>query len=398
MAITDKKVGPWGLDQVYNKINQGSIWTYQEPSTLWAWGTNNYGQSGDNTTIERSSPVQVSALTTWTFPNGATGAGGGMFAINESNELWAWGNNNHGQLGQGSAGTPDRYSSPVQVGSGTDWSVVSNSYGESVMAIKTDGTMWGWGNGQYGSLAQGSAAKDSFSSPIQIPGTTWRNVCGSVSGSFHWLATKTDGTMWGWGYNDSGSLGNNENTNYKSSPVQVPGTDWAEGQNKLAAAMQTSAAIRTDGTLWTFGRNDFGMLGQNAGTPAMRSSPIQIPGTTWDSVAGHNHAFLARKTDGTIWAWGRNHYGELGQNSVVDYSSPVQIPGTDWMSIETHGAYNAGFFMIKTDNTLWAMGRSDQGGLGINENNGHRSSPVQIPGSWNKVTAKVYGALALRQA
>ena len=68
------------------------------------------------------------------------------------------------------------------------------------------------------------------------------------------------------------------------------------------------------------------------------------------------------------------------------------------MSIETHGAYNAGFFMIKTDNTLWAMGRSDQGGLGINENNGHRSSPTQFPGSWNKVTAKVYGALALRQA
>ena len=73
MAITDKKVGPWGLDQVYNKINQGSIWTYQEPSTLWAWGTNNYGQSGDNTTIERSSPVQVSALTTWKFVNGSTG-------------------------------------------------------------------------------------------------------------------------------------------------------------------------------------------------------------------------------------------------------------------------------------------------------------------------------------
>ena len=395
MAITDKKTGPWGLDQVYNKINQGSIWNYQEPSTLWAWGTNNYGQAGDNTTIERSSPVQVSSTTDWTFMNGAAGGGGGNYAINESNELWSWGNNTQGQLGLN-----DKVlrSSPVQVGSGTDWSVVSNSYGDTMIAIKTDGTMWGCGAGTNGALAQGSAAKDAHSSPIQIPGTTWRNVTGSISSALHFLATKTDGTLWGWGENDAGSLGNNESANRKSSPVQVPGTDWAEGQNKLAAAMQTSAAIRTDGTLWTFGRNDFGMLGQNSGAPAMRSSPIQIPGTTWDSVAGHAHAFLARKTDGTLWAWGRNHYGELGQNSEVDYSSPVQIPGTDWMSIEIQGAYNVGFFMIKTDNTLWAMGRNSQGGLGTNENNGHRSSPVQIPGSWNKVTAKVYGAVALRQA
>ena len=169
-------------------------------------------------TTALSSPTQIPGTWFW-MESGYAHA----FGQKTDGTLWGWGHNDNGQLGQNNR---TDYSSPVQVGSGTDWSVVSNSYGDTMIAIKTDGTMWGCGAGTNGALAQGSAAKDSFSSPIQITGTTWRNVTGSISSALHFLATKTDGTLWGWGENDAGSLGNNESANRKSSPVQVPGTDW----------------------------------------------------------------------------------------------------------------------------------------------------------------------------
>ena len=155
--MTTKK-GVWNLQQVRDKQLQ-SLWVYQEPATMWSWGTNNYGQVGANSSIEISSPVQIGALTTWKFINGAAGGGGGCFAINESDELFAWGNNSNGQLGQQSQ---IKYSSPVQI-PGTIWGDVGG--------VRTDGTLWTWGPNESGELGNNDRAHRS--SPVQIPGTTW---------------------------------------------------------------------------------------------------------------------------------------------------------------------------------------------------------------------------------
>ena len=222
MAITDKEKGVWGLDQVYNKINQGSIWSFQEPATLWSWGTNNYGQVGVNSSDEISSPTQIGSLTTWRYASGATGGGGGCFAINESNELYAWGNNTSGQLGQGNS---DKRSSPVQI-PGTTWETVSNSYGEGVGAIKTDGTLWTWGSSEYGEGGRNN--RTASASPIQVPGTTWSSICGALTNDKSFLATKTDGTLWSWGSNTWGQLGKND-VAHRSSPVQIGSdTNWTQ--------------------------------------------------------------------------------------------------------------------------------------------------------------------------
>ena len=315
---------------------------------------------------------------------------------NVSNEgglgLFSWGVNDQGTLGLNQP-APTKYSSPVQVGSG-DWKSVSiwGYNRHSAIARKTDDSLWIWGYNDYGNL--GLNDRTNRSSPTQIPGTTWGSVRdGSSSG---WIGTKTDGTLWTVGDNTYGQLGVN-NVTHRSSPVQVgSGTDWASGMDKVAAGVNLCHAIKTDGTLWSWGSNYNGVLGQNqapAQLPRL-SSPVQVPGTTWKGISSQNYASFAVKTDGTLWSWGWNIWGVLGQNqdfspSTRGYSSPTQIPGTNWQSVSVTGGKYA-TAAIKTDGTLWAWGLNGQGMLGQNDTV-TRSSPIQIPGTtWSTVSSGSY--------
>jgi len=292
------------------------------------------------------------------------------------NTLYGWGNNEYGGLGQNNR---IEYSSPVQI-PGNSWEISNWSMGvgsDSVFAIKNN-TLWAWGDNQKGQLGQGNDNVHQ-SSPVQIPGTTWSSCfnAGYTAGG-----VKSDGTMWGLGYNDDGELGVNDRTQY-SSPKQVPGTTWSTGDRKNSAQIGMRGSVKTDGTLWVWGQSWKGGLGTNC-DDCKRSSPIQIPGTTWNTVAIGNHS-LATKTDGTLWAMGDNSSGTLGQNHTNDRSSPVQIPGTDWSGeIEVNASVS---FAIKTDGTFWAWGYNANGQLGLNDT-ASKSSPIQIPGTtWSKVAA-----------
>ena len=177
-------------------------------------------------------------------------------------------------------------------------------------------------------------------------------------------------TMWLAGKNEDGSMGQNLNYNQltgRSSPTQIAG-DW----NDVAILQKAVAAVKTNGTLWAWGQNEKGELGQNDRT--YRSSPTQIPGTTWKRVGGARNVVIATKTDGTLWSWGDNGYGQLGDNSTIKKSSPVQIPGTDW-DWTVAGGYASG--AVKTDGTFWTFGNNGDRQLGHNDQT-ERSSPVQI--------------------
>ena len=153
------------------------------------------------------------------------------------------------------------------------------------------------------------------------------------------MGRKTDGTLWSWGINSSGRLGLNQSGNNISSPAQIPGTSWSD---KFSCSASSVGAIRTDGTLWVWGAGN-GALGQNNRT--FYSSPIQIPGTTWKNVCTSEYwGMTAIKTDGTLWSWGYNGNGQLGQNQpeATQYSSPIQIPGTTWEKLyKAGGAFYA---------------------------------------------------------
>ena len=385
MAITDKEKGVWGLDQVYNKINQGSIWEYSNSSNLMAWGRGTTGELGQNDKTNRSSPVQIPG--TWDVSDGNSNTSrkgnrqeGYSQFIKGDGTLWSWGYNTYGMLGQNNR---TQYSSPVQVGSGTDWKVVSGNgvNSKASSAIKTDGTLYTWGYNDVGQLGLNSPGPSNTSSPTQIPGTTWSQV---ITGGEVSSAIKTDGTLWIWGRNHQGMLGLNDLAN-RSSPIQIPGTTWIE----IAGGYRQMAALKSDGTLWVWGSNYEGALGLNQ-THSVHpsyancvSSPTQLPGTTWRSIKSGNSFFGATKTDGTAWAWGTNGNGQLGQNSNIRYSSPVQVPGTDW---NIHDAGNDHQYLIKNAGTLWGIGQNTYGELD-NNNRTNRSSPTQVPGTWQNAVA-----------
>ena len=312
--------GTWGSELGKASVGDDTIGSIKTDGTLWVMGINDQGQLGQNNRTERSSPVQIPG--TWDQVEMGWDYSA---AINTDGELWMWGYqgaNPNGTLGQNEGST--KYSSPVQV-PGTTWRNIATGQ-VTVFATKTDGTMWAWGGnndgGNLGLNQGGSWSQHMRSSPTQIPGTTWDRPSVNSTSSH---ATRTDGTLWSWGINTNGQLGLSNNTNY-SSPTQV-GSDatWSRVTNGSAGS---TFGLKTDGTLWSWGYNVYGQLGQNNTTNV--NSPSQIPGTDWSHISGGTYACIARKTDGTLWSWGYNTKGYLGQNNRTSYSSPVQIPGTDW--------------------------------------------------------------------
>ena len=338
----------------------GTAYTFQARAynnELWMWGRNNYGQSGQNNTVQYSSPVQIPG-TTW---SGAIASSDSAFATKTDGTLWVWGQNWRGRLGQNSPQTTN-LSSPVQVPG--SWSHV-NAGGNGTLAINTDGELWSWGYNYVGFLGQNNTIQ--YSSPVQVGSeTTWSQTTGKTSK----YGIKTDGTLWSWGYNNNGGLGQNNKTDY-SSPVQIPGTNWSKVSS---GHRQTAFAIKTDGTLWGWGSGDNKVL--NSSDNNKKSSPVQMPGTTWKSVYQYSEGIAGFKTDGTLWMWGYNNLGQLGQNSLTTYSSPIQIPGTTWSGDAFAGPN--WILATKTDGTLWSWGANDAGNLGQNQEGNNISSPTQI--------------------
>ena len=258
-------------------------------------------------------------------------------------KLFVVGDNTNGELGQ--SNRTDN-SSPVQI-PGSDWADSHNDYcrdAKHVLQPLTDGTMFAWGVNTQGQLGLGDDT--SRSSPTQLTGTTWSS---SSAGNNCTMVLKTDGTLWGMGENDNGQCANpgavGSNIN---SPVQVPGTTWSTGQKKLSMSQSKfGLSIKTDGTLWAWGYNNQGQLGQN--DVVNYSSPVQVGSdTTWNMIAGGEGYIAAIKTDSTLWAWGRNDRG-LGNNNVTVVSSPVQIGSEiEYTSIRVK---NDGWIAVLNDKT-----------------------------------------------
>lgn len=283
--------------------------------TLWTWGYNIGGQLGLGNTTQYSSPMQVGALTNWSKI--AIGYNGGFYGVKTDGTLWSWGLGSLGRLGLGNTTS---YSSPKQIGALTAWLNVSggNYY---ALATKTDGTLWGWGYNGSGNLGQSDTTNRS--SPTQIGAlTNWSKISAGVALTV--LAVKTDGTLWGWGNNSYGGLGLGNLTNY-SSPKQIGAlTNWLN----VSASYTFSVAIKTDGTIWSWGSSNAGQLG--LGNTTNYSSPKQIGSQTyWTSITSGSgtSSCAAIKNDGTIWTWGYNYSGQLGlgDSGYTNRSSPTQV-------------------------------------------------------------------------
>ncbi|RYY72071.1 MAG: T9SS type A sorting domain-containing protein [Chitinophagaceae bacterium] len=310
-------------------------------------------------------------------------AGGGQtLAIKPDGTLWGWGENASSQLGDGtSASNPI----PAQIGTATNWLKVSTNT-HHTLAIKTDGTLWAWGGNQYGQVGDGTNIDKN--TPVQIgTDTNWKAV---EAGILHSIALKTDGTIWSWGGNMFHQLGDGTSIN-RNFPAQI-GTesDWASINSNSSHTM----AIKNNGTLWSWGGNSDGQLGD--GTLVFRSNPVQVgTDSNWAKTSTGGGYTVAIKNNGTLWSWGDNIVGQLGNGTVTDQLIPVQVgTGTDWSSVST------GYFFtiaLKTNGTLWGWGLNTNGYLG---NGGSTDALFPIPignaTDWHSIDAALNHTSALK--
>jgi alpha-tubulin suppressor-like RCC1 family protein len=331
---------------------------------LFMWGSNTFGQLGVGDTEPRSSPTQVGSLTAWSKAS----TGNATLAVKNNGELWSWGFGSYGGLGLGNTTS---YQSPKQIGALTNWATPVMDQDNSGFCLKTDGTLWCWGSNTEGQLGNNNKTAPNVgqrSSPVQLGSSTWAKL--SV-GSANVLAVDSAGKLFAWGKNQWGQLGLGDTT-YRSSPVQVGAlTNWKTPSLTAVNVLCT----KTDGTLWAWGRSTSGQLG--LGNTTNYSSPVQIGSlTTWDVPStGNGYVSMCVKTDNTLWIWGSGGNGKLGRGNTTSYSSPVQVGAlTNWA---TPSSFSSSSMCSKTDGTLWSWGGQSSGQLGLG-NTTDFSSPVQI--------------------
>jgi|GEM_PF-2323380 len=300
-----------GTNVVALSLGYYSSYLVKNDGSLWAWGNNYYGIIGDGTTTSQKVPKQI-------YISGMSGVAAGQYhavALKSDGTVWTWGLNNSGQLGTGNT---TQSLSPVQV-PGLANVIAVAAGGSSSFALKADGTVWAWGSNNKGQLGDGSTAQRT--SPVQVAGSL-SNVVSITAGFYHAMALKSDGTAWAWGLNTSGQLGDGTTTQ-RNTPVQITALSNVV-QIASGVTAYHSAAVKSDGTLWTWGINSSGQLGNNSTTQS--NVPVQVTAlNNVEQVAVGSYHTVASLGDGTVWSWGLNSSGQLGNNTTTSSLLPVQV-------------------------------------------------------------------------
>jgi alpha-tubulin suppressor-like RCC1 family protein len=350
-----------------------------------SWGDNQNGQLGNGTTAASLFYAGVSGLS-----SGVTQIAAGMdhnsMALTTGGTVWTWGVS----LALGTSSSADS-TVPVQVPGLTGVTQISAGLGDD-LALRSDGTVWAWGDNDYGQLGDGNTTTTPDSAPVQVSGLT--GVTQIADGNGFGLALRSDGTVWAWGSNFYGQLGDGTTT-LTDVPVQVIGLT---GVIRIAAGGSSAMALRVQirrtsfvRTVWTWGHNEFGQLGD--GTTTGRLTPVLVSGITAPSItaiaAGGSFAMVLG-SDGSVWDWGANAVGELGNGSTTAELRPVKIWNSGAIAVAA-GAFHA--LALFYDGTVFAWG---DGVLGT----GTRSLvPGRIPGlsTVTQISAGDYYSLAVHQ-
>ena len=331
------------FSQCYESLTFGGLHTIaQKPDgSLWGWGQAGAGQLVTTSNVEPL-PIQIGTATDWSFIE--TG-NQNTFVIKNDGTLLGGGNNQYGALGINSTNTI--ITTFQQITTANDWVKVSASH-FFALALKSDGTIWAWGQNDYYQLGNAPATTAELS-PLQVgTDTDWVEIsAGTSSTSF---AIKSDGTIWGWGFNPSSIIVSGSSTTSVAIPTQIgTDTDW----QTMSVGGAHILAQKTDSTLWSWG----GGPGRGLGNVPTSNTPQQISTDKWISFsAGSGNRSFAIKSDGTLWAWGVNTSGRLGDGTTTDRYVPTQI-GTDnnWNAVQSGG----GSFITmatKTDGSVWYWG------------------------------------------
>ena len=339
---------------------QNHVAVVKSDGTVWTWGGNRSGQLGNSSTTNQLTPVQVKGMT------GVTALAAGSnhtVALKSDGTVWSWGANVYGILG---SGTSTESSMPVQA-KGLDGVTAITAGFNHTVALKSDGTVWYWGRVWTGEFDEYFMAYKSV--PVQIDGLT-DVVSIGASGLAGW-ALKSDGTVWGW------------------QPIDLEAITQRGGVTAvvaLAGGFRHFIALTRDGTVWTWGENARGQCGD--GDTKYRDTPFQVKGLTGvtavdadsnmpeDNPTGRGHS-MALKRDGTVWTWGDNQYGQLGNGASMNQLTPVQVVGIEGIvAIAAGGSCSAA---LGKDGRIWCWGSNKYGQL-CNGTTKDSANPVQVKG------------------
>ncbi|CUU56460.1 Alpha-tubulin suppressor [Parafrankia irregularis] len=351
----------------------GAEYAFAPPSyAARAWGHNTFGQLGNGTTGAASfSPVPVTDLTGLDDVRAIAGGSGSGFALNGDGTVWAWGLNNVGQLGNG---TVINSNVPVQVAGLDDIRAIAAGSNGNGYALRSDGTVWAWGDNSAGQLGINQAIASS-TVPVQVLGLTGIRAIASDGGAAY--ALRRDGSVWAWGLNTFGQLGVGTTTP-SPLPIQLLGLS---GIRAIAARDNSAYALRSDGTVWAWGENGVGQLGNGTNATSLVPTPVLNLAKIRRIAAGVDSAYALDET-GTVWAWGGNTLGQLGNGSNAPSSLPIPVTGqTGLVGAVAIAAGANSAYALRWDGTAFAWGNNGLGQLG-NGNAAVPSSttPLPIPG------------------
>lgn len=349
--------------------------------TLWTWGYNVEGNLGHSEHTLVTVPQQISPETNW---KSIAVSEWNSAALKVDGSLWCWGDNTWGQLGDGSWNNAD---SPRRVGSRTDWVQVSlnkshHRFGRA-LALASDSSLWTWGNNFWGALGNGLIGNTNV--PTTVSSTNrWAVAACKGIGTY---ALSSDGRLWSWpsslyqqagvsskpelsngatdwsdlGVGDFGVYGIRTDTTLWdiSANMSLPGTGWIH----CSSGIRLAAGLKKDGTLWQWGATDY-FNDQDYSPISVLTTPTQLTQeTNWMVLSIGGYHALALKRDGSLWAWGANFSGQLGEPAITKSPVPIRVgSSTDWKSIAA-GVYHS--LALKIDGTMWAWGENLFGQLGL---------------------------------
>lgn len=314
-----------------------------EDGTVWTWGGNDKGQLGIGNNINQFTPTQVSGINDikQISVSDSSANGGYMLALKNDGTVWGWGGSLSWQLGA----RIDAQLTPMQIQGMDDVKqVIAGNY-ESI-AVKNDGTVWTWGNSNR-------------TKPVQVAGIN--DVKQLINAQEHFLALKNDGTLWAWGSNGFGQLGVS-GIKHSSVPIQIT---TVNNIKQIASNGYNSIVVQNDGTVWAWGHGH-------------QTIPAKL-----EKIDNVNQIFpfpyytMAVKKDGTVWGWGNNLFGQLGIGNTTNQSVPVQLTTIKNIKQMDGGQYTT--IALLDDGTIWTWGYNGEGQLGIGDSSiEYQAEPVQV--------------------
>jgi len=314
--------------------------------TLWTWGYNLYGQLGQPSSVTSTGvPVRVGTASNWVQVSAGTEH---VFAINALGELWAWGNGANLRLG---TGTSTSVYQPVRIGTDADWALVTAG-SSTPLAIKTDGSLWSWGNHSNGLTGVGlSSGTQALPTRVDLD-TDWATVSAGANNVF---AVKTDGTLWGWGDNTYGQLGLTvTGTTSIRVPTRIGGdANWQSVQAPIDANSRAAFGRKTDGSLWVWGQSGDALAGAVGYLPLAIAPTRIFADRTVQAFAARGDADMGAliRQDGTLEVWGSNSsVFRLGLGSLLSAVPSAVGDTAEWLSVANGELHSVG---VKADGSLW---------------------------------------------